>query len=189
MCNIFYIFVPTSCPKFDVPRIMKLIKTSLLAMALVCLAASCSKDTSEEFTQESNYVIDLNLAMETDWDMADEIMLLVNEHRANLGLEPIKSDLEYASAYAVDHTMYMIDVDKINHDNFVERSQALKERGAKMVAENVAYGYSSAEDVVRAWLNSPGHRRVIEGQYTHSGFGVLKNSEGRYFYTQLFYRK
>jgi uncharacterized protein YkwD len=168
---------------------MKLIKTSLLAMAFMCLAASCSKDASEEINQESNYVIDLNLAMETDWVMADEILVLINEHRESLGLEAIKRDQQYASAYAVDHTMYMIDVDGINHDHFIERSQALKDRGAKMVAENVAYGYSSAEDVVRAWLNSPGHRRVIEGQYTHSGFGILKNDEGRYFYTQLFYRK
>jgi len=168
---------------------MKLIKTSLLAMALVCLAASCSKDATEEFPQETNYVIDLNLAMQTDWEMADEILVLVNEHRSSLGLDAIKRDQQYASAYAVDHTMYMIDVNNINHDNFSERAQALKDRGAKMVAENVAYGYRSAESVVNAWLNSPGHRRVIEGQYTHSGFGVLKNSDGRYFYTQLFYRK
>ena len=158
-------------------------------MALICLAASCSKDAPEEFIQESNYVIDLNLAMETDWAMADEILILINDHRANLGLDAIKKDQQYASAYAVDHTMYMIDVNNINHDNFVERSQALKDRGAKMVAENVAYGYHSAEAVVNAWLNSPGHRSVIEGRYSHSGFGVLKNSEGRYFYTQLFYRK
>jgi uncharacterized protein YkwD len=168
---------------------MKLIKTSLLAMALVFLAASCSKDAPEEITQETNYVIDLNLAMQTDWVMADEILLLVNDHRATLGLDAIKRDQQYASAYAVDHTMYMIDVNNINHDNFVERSKALKDRGAKKVAENVAYGYSSADKVVNAWLNSPGHRRVIEGDYTHSGFGVLQNNEGHYYYTQLFYRK
>jgi uncharacterized protein YkwD len=168
---------------------MKLIKTSLLAMALICLAASCSKDSTEEFTQETNYVIDLNLAMETDWIMADEILVLINDHRSSLGLDAIYRDQQYASAYAVDHTKYMIDVDGINHDNFNERSEALKDRGAKKVAENVAYGYSSAEKVVNAWLNSPGHRRVIEGDYSHSGFGVLQDNEGHYYYTQLFYRK
>jgi len=179
----------TSCPKFDVPRIMKLIKISLLAMVLISLATSCSKEATEEITQESNYVIDLNLAMETDWVMADEILLLVNEHRTSLGLSELRRDQQHASAYAVEHTQYMIGMNSINHDNFSERSKALKERGAKMVGENVAYGYSSAENVVRAWLNSPSHKTVIEGQYTHSGFGVLKNSEGRYYYTQLFYRK
>jgi uncharacterized protein YkwD len=168
---------------------MKLIKTSLLAVALICLAVSCSKDAPEEFTQETNYIIDLNLAKETDWVIADEILLLVNDHRATLGLEAIQTDQQYASAYAVDHTKYMIDVNNINHDHFIDRSDALKDRGAKKVAENVAFGYNSAEKVVNAWLNSPGHRRVIEGDYTHSGFGVLKNSEGRFFYTQLFYRK
>jgi len=158
-------------------------------MALICLSTSCSKDAIEEISQESNYVIDLNLAMETDWVMADEILLLINDHRISQGLTELKRDQQHASAYAVEHTHYMIELNSINHDNFNIRSNALKERGAKMVGENVAYGYSSAENVVRAWLNSPSHRNIIEGPYTHSGFGVLKNNEGRYYYTQLFYRK
>jgi uncharacterized protein YkwD len=167
---------------------MNLIKTSLLAMVLFTTVVSCSKDESV-VVEEANYSIDLNLAQETDWEMADAILDLVNQHRVSQGLTEIKRDQTYASAYAVEHTQYMIDKAKISHDNFVVRSEALKGRGALIVGENVAYGYKTAEDVVHAWLNSPGHKKVIEGLYTHSGFGIVPNDRGDYYFTQLFYRK
>ena len=184
----FPTFEPTSCPKFDVPRNMKLLKSSLLVLVLLFTVVSCSKD-EEGFVEEANYTIDLNLANETDWQMANEILELINDHRVSLGLRTIKKDQQYASAYAVDHTQYMIDLSRINHDNFTLRSNALKNRGAVSVAENVAMGYTTAENVVHAWLNSPVHRSTIEGNYTHSGFGVMQNERGTYYFTQLFYRK
>jgi len=157
-------------------------------MVLFTAVVSCSKDESV-VEEEVNYTIDLNLAMETDWEMADAVLDLVNQHRATLDLPAIKRDQTYASAYAVEHTQYMIEKSRLSHDNFGVRSQALKDRGAKIVGENVAYGYKTAEDVVHAWLNSPGHRKIIEGLFTHSGFGIMANERGDYYFTQLFYRK
>jgi uncharacterized protein YkwD len=167
---------------------MNLLKTGLLAIALMCFVTSCQKDEGID-TPEAEYTIDLNLALETDWQMANEILVLINEHRANIGLSEIKKDQQHASAYAVDHTQYMIDLEKINHDNFNVRSQALKQRGAEVVGENVAYGYTNAQAVVTAWLNSSSHKAIIEGNYTHSGFGVMTSPKGTYYFTQLFYRK
>ncbi|MEM7186306.1 MAG: CAP domain-containing protein, partial [Bacteroidota bacterium] len=180
-------FGPTSCPKFDVPR-MKTLKTTLLAMVLLFTVASCSKN-EEVLVEEANYSVDLNLARETDWEMANEVLAVINEHRRSIGRAPIKRDQQYASAFAVEHTKYMINKKVINHDNFAARSRGLKDRGAQAVAENVAMGYTTAENVVNAWLNSPAHRDVIEGNYTHSGFGIIMDDNGNYYYTQLFYRK
>ncbi len=168
---------------------MKLIKTTLLAMVLLMTVASCSKEEEVVVTEEVNYSIDLNLANETDWAMADEILKLVNDHRESQGLTRIMRDQTYASAYAVDHTQYMIDQEAISHDNFGVRSSALKDQGAVIVGENVAFGYDTAEKVVNAWLNSPGHLSTIEGLYTHSGFGIVKNASGQIYFTQLFYKK
>ena len=84
----------------------------------------------------------------------------------------------------------MIDKEQINHDNFGYRSEGIKYHdNAEVVGENVAYGYDTAEAVVNAWLNSPGHKAIIEGNYTHTGFGVMKCTKGRSYFTQLFYRK
>lgn len=185
--SIFCYLWTTSSPKFDAP-VMKLLMTSLLAMVLLATVA-CSKDEGVETVEQSNYSVDLNLAQETDWQMADEILYFINEHRASMGLPALQRDRQYASAYAVDHTQYMIEKHQISHDNFGVRAQALKDRGAASVGENVAYGYSTAESVVNAWLNSPTHRQVMEGNYTHTGFGVMQNDNGQYYFTELFYRK
>lgn len=165
------------------------IKTTLLAVVLLFTIASCSKEEAANVSPEADYTIDLNLAQQNDWAMVNDILALVNAHRVSIGLTEIVKDQQYASAYAVEHSQYMIDVDQINHDNFTERSQGLKSRGATIVGENVAFGYNTAEDVVNAWLNSPGHRKIIEGAFTHSGFGVVKSEDNQYYFTQLFYRK
>lgn len=166
---------------------MRILKKVLLAIVVSLTIVSCSKETIETI-EEVNYAIDLNLAQETDWEMAEEVLKLVNEHRATLGLNTIKKDQQHASAYAVDHTKYMIDMDEINHDNFDYRTEALKGRGAQKVGENVAFGYTDAQTLVNAWISSTGHRRAIEGDFTHSGFGIIRNDVGTYYFTQLFYK-
>ena len=155
-------------------------------MVLISTLASCTKDT--EIIDETNSSIDLSLVNENDSEMSIEILDIINEHRTSIGLPKIEYDNQYASAYAVDHTKYMIEISDINHDNFNVRSQGLRDQGAASVGENVAYGYATATSLVHAWLNSPSHRSVIEGNYTHSGFGVIKNESGLYYFTQLFYR-
>jgi uncharacterized protein YkwD len=165
---------------------MNLLRTSLLAVVLCFVMASCSKDDPTE-TPETNYTIDLSLANKTDWQMANEILVLVNEHRASLQLDPIKLDRSLATAHAVVHTEHMIAMDQLSHDNYAQRSQALIQNGAVSVGENVALGYTTAVAVVNAWLNSPGHKRVIEGDYSHSGFGIIQDFRGTYYFTHLFY--
>ncbi|PKA83120.1 Cysteine-rich secretory protein family protein [Ulvibacter sp. MAR_2010_11] len=158
------------------------------ALALICLCFSCFPD-SEISPAQSNNTIDLSLAQQTDWQMANQVLNLINDYRTSHELTPIESDPELASAHAVSHSLYMIEMDAINHDHFQQRSSALMEQGAEMVGENVANGYTSAEAVVEAWINSSEHRAIFEGAYTHTGFGIVKNASGKYFYTLLFYKQ
>ena len=169
---------------------MKLLMTSLLAM-VVLSTVSCSKDEGVEPKEDTaNVTIDVNLAQETDWAFANEILKEVNAYRVSQGFSTLKRDQQYGSAYATDHTKYMIEKDKISHDNFGYRSNGLKQiEGAESVGENVAYGYRDAQTLVQAWINSPSHRSVLEGNYSHTGFGVVANDQGSYYFTQLFYRK
>ena len=53
-------------------------------------------------------------------------------------------------------------------------------------AENVAYGAETAEEVVRMWLKSPGHKKNIEGKYNYTGIGIARGRNGQLYYTQLF---
>ena len=52
------------------------------------------------------------------------------------------------------------------------------------IAENIAHGLSSAEAVVQAWMNSPGHRaNILNANYTHIGVGncgsTIQDANGR----------
>jgi len=166
---------------------MKLVTYSLLALTLAL--TSCSTEELVETQSPIEFTIDLNLAQETDAQMASEILYYVNQYRSTIGLEPILMDRTYASASAVEHTKYMIQQNKISHDNFSDRAEGLNSQGAQAVAENVGFGYNSAKDLVTAWINSPSHRDTMEGNYTHSGIGALQDGSGMYYVTQLFYRK
>lgn len=62
----------------------------------------------------------------------------------------------------------------------------------RAAAENVAYNRGYTDPVAKAvegWLNSSGHRRNIEGNYNLTGIGVAKNSQGAYYFTQIFILK
>lgn len=147
---------------------------------------SCSVDSIEELPNNN---IDLSVISENNWEMSNEILGLINTHRIELGLNSLIKDSSYATAYSVLHSKYMIETQSVNHNNFFTRSNGLKEKGAISVAENVAYGYSNAESVVNAWINSDGHREVIEGEYTHLGFGILRSGiNNRIYYTTIFYK-
>ncbi|MCK8522154.1 CAP domain-containing protein [Aquimarina sp. D1M17] len=120
--------------------------------------------------------------------ITEEILKLVNEHRQSQGLSALEMNTT-AEELAVDHTRYMISQGDISHDNFSSRSGVLNEKeNATGTAENVASFYPDAASVVQGWLNSEGHRRNIEGNFTHTGIAALKDDQGRYYYTQIFYR-
>ena len=150
---------------------------------------SCSKDSDGIYFDETS---DVEVVVEniTYSAIELEILDLVNAHRQSIGLTPLKT-LDIVSGVAEGHTNYMIENGEISHDNFPTRSEILmKNTQAKTVGENVAYGYGSAEGVVNGWLNSEGHRSVIENStYTHFGISTESNIQGRNYFTQIFINK
>lgn len=53
--------------------------------------------------------------------------------------------------------------------------------------ENIAQGQRTPEEVVRAWMNSEGHRaNILNDKYTHIGVGF---DEGGYEWVQMFVKK
>ncbi len=53
--------------------------------------------------------------------------------------------------------------------------------------ENIAYGQKTPQEVVTAWMNSPGHRaNILSPSYTQIGVGAAKKSDGTLYWTQHF---
>lgn len=150
----------------------------MACFALLISTVSCSKDDSVE-----------DIETQEALSIADEILQLVNTHRASIGKEPL-SENTLATQLSKDHTSFMINQGEISHDNFDDRADRLfDEENATNVGENVAFGQQSAKAVMEAWLNSSGHRENIEGDFTHIGIGVIKNNAGVYYFTQVFLKK
>ncbi|CAM1364861.1 conserved exported protein of unknown function [Tenacibaculum soleae] len=152
-------------------------KKYILPLICFLIFFSCSDNTSNEIDNVE------------DSSITEEVHKLINEHRISIGKNTLVFDNQVADI-AIEHTEYMISKNKISHDGFDARfAQVRALVNAMSFAENVAYKQNSAQKVVTGWLSSAGHRANIEGDYTHTGIGVLKNASGNYYFTQLFYSK
>ncbi len=164
---------------------MKL-STKLPFLALLAfLSFSCTTDSLEDEVQGEEF----SLIILEDKSIEVEILDLINDHRLSKGLDSLL-DMNLVKSVAYTHTDYMVDNNEVSHANFFKRSEYLKANaGASKVSENVAYGYSSAESVVNAWLKSEGHRATIEGDFTNFDISAEVNTEGKWYYTNIFIKK
>ncbi|MDP5158658.1 MAG: CAP domain-containing protein [Flaviramulus sp.] len=160
-------------------------KLPLLALLVILTFSSCSTDSIDDRVD----AIELNLENVQAKSIEVEILNLINDHRQSLGLKPL-ADLNIVKSVAHSHTDYMVDNDEVSHANFYTRSDYLKANvGALKVSENVAYGYSTAQGVVNAWLKSESHKENIEGDFTHFDISAEKNINDRWYFTNIFIKK
>ena len=123
----------------------------------------------------------------TSYDM--QIFNLVNAHRKQKGLAALKFDDDIFNQCCIHSKNMSTGKTAFGHDGFDDRVKNLTPWC--WAAENVAFNYSTKpEDVVNMWLNSSGHRANIEStQATHSAVSAVKNSEGAWYYTQIFIKR
>lgn len=106
-----------------------------------------------------------------------EVIALFNQARAANGLAPYKvsPNLSRAAAWkSADPSATGSGGYPFSHTDSLGRmpSQRAQDCGyAGGAAENIAVGFSTAQSVFNAWMNSPGHRAAILGNYTVVGVG------------------
>lgn len=102
----------------------------------------------------------------------------MNAHRESIDCPALvwnRDVAEVAQAHSVD----MLQRDFFAHENPDGASPFDRMDAAEIVysraAENIAWGYPTAEAVLDGWLNSPGHRQNIENcQLTEHGVGLIE---------------
>jgi len=116
-----------------------------------------------------------------NYDLANEVLPIVNEERAKLGLAPLKISaelMEVAMKRAAEISIYWSHMRPNGMDCFTIDSNFDK--------ENIAANQSTAASVMQSWMNSPGHRAAIIGENFKSiGIGCYKIN-GVIFWVQLF---
>jgi len=122
-------------------------------------------------------------------DLETEILQYVNDDRKDHGLVPLQMNtLESNLAWKHSKDMAGGKV-KFGHDGFNARAKTIqKTLGSTAIGENVASGPMTAREVVDGWLNSPGHKRNIEGNFTLTGIGYARDNKGDIYFTQIFSR-
>lgn len=112
------------------------------------------------------------------------ILELVNKERANAGVAPL-------SYYYEGQTVGDIRASEIctsfshTRPNGTECFTAAEEAGVSYMTagENLAYGYSTPEEVMNGWMNSPGHRsNILDPEFTH----IVVGRNGSYW-VQFFF--
>lgn len=127
--------------------------------------------------------------------IAKEVHALINQYRTSHGLKAliVRSELNnIARKHSEDMATGRV---PFSHDGFNQRLDAVR-KYAKVpyrVAENLYATYPRqtriAKDALRDWLNSPGHKDNIHGNWIYTGISVVKNAQGEYYITQLFVGK
>ena len=131
-----------------------------------------------------------NNSLECKDDIGKECLQLTNEFRAKNNLPPLEWD-DSIWSLAYTHSKNMGEgVVPFGHKGFNERVNNFNFRYYK-ACENVYMcqgisQYNIAENAVKSWINSPGHKINLLSDTSHCAVGVYKNNYGEFYLTQLF---
>lgn len=119
-----------------------------------------------------------------------QVVDLTNQERAKAGLKALQIDTKLTQS-AQAKSQDMKDKNYFSHTSPTYGSpfDQMKSFGItyNAAAENIAMGQRSAAEVVKAWMESPGHKaNIMNPSYTHIGVGL---SDSGYYWTQQFIGK
>lgn len=119
-----------------------------------------------------------------------EVLSLVNTERAKAGCGAVQNNSQLHNA-ARGHSADMAANNYFSHTSqdgrtFADRIRAAGYTGPA-IAENIAWGQSTPQAVMTAWMNSSGHRaNILNCRYNALGVGLAYSSDGRPYWTQDF---
>jgi uncharacterized protein YkwD len=123
-----------------------------------------------------------------------EVVTLTNAERSDRGRTRLNANPQLMRAAQL-HAEQMAHAGRLAHDlpdasypRTEDRLAAARYRW-QMYGENVAQGQSSAEEALRGWMNSAGHRKnILNPAYTELGAGYAVDRAGRPYFVQVFGR-
>lgn len=119
-----------------------------------------------------------------------EVVNLTNAERTKAGLAPLQIDTKLMAA-AREKSQDMQSNNYFSHTSptFGSPFDRMKALGIsyKAAGENIAKGQRTPQEVVQAWMDSPGHRaNILNANFTHIGVGYVKTGN---YWTQQFIKK
>lgn len=139
-----------------------------------------STNSNEQSTEQTTTVL--------EWEQ--QVVDLVNEERAKVGLSPLQLDTALSNV-ARYKSADMRDKQYFSHQSPTYGSpfEMMDQFGIEYqyAGENIAAGQVSPEAVMEAWMNSQGHREnILNPNYTHIGVGYVSGGSYQHYWTQQF---
>ncbi len=136
---------------------------------------------SPELPEQESPAPDQNLTY------AEQVVNLVNAERSKEGLAPLTLNARVTAAAQV-RAKEIVSSFSHTRPNGSSFATALKEQNVsyRRAGENIAWGQKSPEAVVKAWMNSEGHRaNIMNAKFTSIGVGYYQVN-GINYWCQLF---
>ena len=115
-------------------------------------------------------------------DMAKEVLTLVNQKRQENGLAPLSWNKTLAKAADIRATEIVVSFSHTRPDG----SEWWSAGAQTQMGENLAFGQTSATEVVEAWMKSSTHRdNILSGSYSVIGVSCYY-CNGSYYWAQEF---
>jgi uncharacterized protein YkwD len=159
-------------------RVLALVGCTVALASLTLVPAAAQEPTEEQLRAFEARVVDL-----------------VNQEREQVGLPPLAWSEELTNA-ARRHSQDMATHNFAGHDGSDGSTidTRIKDAGYQFLetGEDIAAGYSSAEEAVNGWMISPPHREtILRPTLTEIGVAVefSANTEYKYYWTMDFGRR
>lgn len=139
----------------------------------------------------------VKLTADQIFDLEKQAFALINQKRAEIGLEPLAWSDEVAKIARL-HSENMVKFNFFSHKGIdgkmVDgRADSLGVTKWTAMGENIAYnrGYQNPiETAVEKWLLSPSHRdNLLNSRWRESAIGIAVTNDGTYFFTQVFLKR
>lgn len=119
----------------------------------------------------------------------DQVLQMVNQERTNYGLSPLTANWQLARV-ARFKSEDMRDSRYFDHHSPQYGSPFDMMKNFQIIytaaGENIAAGQTTAEEVMRGWMDSPGHREnILNPQFTQMGIGYAQGGEMGHYWTQM----
>ncbi|MGW4111323.1 CAP domain-containing protein [Actinosynnema sp. NPDC004786] len=120
----------------------------------------------------------------------DQVLALTNGERSAAGCPALTANAQLAAA-AKRHSDDMARTGNFSHTGSDGSTAAQRVTDAgyhfRAMAENIAAGQASAEEVVRAWMNSEGHRaNIVNCELRDLGVAHAVDGNNKVYWTQDF---
>lgn len=145
------------------------------------------RDFSKEETEKPDEKPD-ETPDEEEATPVQQVLALVNAARAEAGAEALELDEKMTAAAQVRATEL---AKSFTHDrpDGSKPFTALDEAGVtyQSAGENIASGQTTAEEAMKSWMGSEGHKEnILNGHFGRMGVGYFQAENGQHYWVQLF---